>query len=165
MSLSTCIICGKEIRGPRCCTPEGDTHEGSCFYKNYWNRMIGYRDEGDRTEHGSIAVRSGGVHSLIMFENDDDSGRGCAGREFIFLFSNGAFSGKVIKTTNMWIQGDIPEDYQEQLTTNAQFITREQAQILHRSGGNRIYSLVNPHDGNRHHVEDMLVDVTDEILK
>jgi len=59
---------------------------------------------------------------------------GCAGRRFWIRF----FDGRTITTNNLWCQGEIPEEFREELPDNAEFYTPEHIKFVNSliGGGN-----------------------------
>jgi hypothetical protein len=70
------------------------------------------------TRNDPNCVRVNGVHYYICDEASISTFRGFAGRKFTVKFND----GRVVTTTNMWHQGDIPAALREQLPDNAAFI-------------------------------------------
>lgn len=81
--------------------------EPFCFECHFWlgQFVADLTREGDRT----VIVEDGGVlkHFVVAPEDDKSVMRGYGGHRFRILM-NGA---KVIETTNLWSQGEIPERF------------------------------------------------------
>lgn len=105
-----CKICGKEIG-------EHDARWGSvfgegfccskeCFTKDYWNCIVEEKDQHVIYHHECFYI-------------DDDrvpmGFKGMDGRHYAVELTN----GKTINTTNLWVQGRIPEEYWDRLPDNA----------------------------------------------
>lgn len=87
-----------------------------------WGEKIQWKLNGDLTEEQQIVVRSRGMHYLIVKETDAPNAyRGHGGREFDIEFIDGPHKGKRMKSTNVWCQGEIHEDYKDVLPDNAVF--------------------------------------------
>jgi hypothetical protein len=73
------------------------------------------------TEHPNV-VRANGHHYVIEADGSDNlfGMRGFGGEEFTIRFHD----GRVVKTTNLWAQGVIPERFRERLPDNAEFVGR-----------------------------------------
>ena len=56
-------------------------------------------------------------------EDSDGPFRGFGGAEHFFKF----FDGRIVRTTNLWHQGDIPARFRLLLPDNATLITKEEA--------------------------------------
>lgn len=54
-------------------------------------------------------------------ENDTNPYRGHDGRPFTILFND----GEVIHTTNLWYNGEVPEEYKPYIPNNAKFIKED----------------------------------------
>lgn len=120
-----CPVCGK--RAPRQYVGGECSHE--CFHKSFWGKYVDLAKNGD-IEYAhhfvitSIAVRIDGEHYII--DDEQRKGlRGFGGRTFYIKFLNGTLEGQVYKTTNLWYQGDIPEEYKDILSDNAMFVSRQ----------------------------------------
>lgn len=106
-----CEICGKEIEksfysNATLCSDE-------CFSKHYWLRFVAKKNDKD-------VVRCNGTHYVIGDEDSRSCFRGFDGKRFKICF----FDGRVVETTNLWCQGDIPEEFREELKDNAVIISK-----------------------------------------
>jgi hypothetical protein len=107
-----CEICGKEIEQSQ--YMNADLCSSECFHKHFWNELIEIKDDPN-------VVRVNGEHYYIGDENAPKGAfRGFDGAEFVIKFNNGS----MVTTTNLWYNGEIPEDYQKELPDNAVFIKR-----------------------------------------
>ena len=104
-----CRICGKEFNKIRWLKPYEDICSDKCYSTNFWNEIAS-----DKDNHIFID----GVSYLIAPEDDDSPFRGSAGRNFKIKFDD----GKIVETTNLWCQGEIPEEFRDILKDNAKFI-------------------------------------------
>jgi hypothetical protein len=108
-----CRICGKKEDTERWIKSAGDEmrKEKLCFTCNYWN--------GHAKEAASLkSVRAKGIHYWIGNEGSNESMRGFSGRRFKIKFKD----GRVVETTNLWYQGEIPEHFKKHLPDNAEFV-------------------------------------------
>ena len=120
-----CIICGKKLDATRkyygLCSDE-------CFHKDFWNHHVQGVDD-------TASTRIKGVHYRVGKEFDGPShAKGFSGRHFRIHYTKGPLAGQTIDTTNLWYQGPIPQDFQEALFDNAEFVEIEQRQIGHGMG-------------------------------
>ena len=104
-----CIICGKEIEKSKFSNAVLCSSE--CFHINFWNGMVADKDS-------PLSVRAHGVQYHIGREDSKSSFRGFYGRHFVIQF----FDSRIVETTNLWMNGDIPERYKSKLLDNAIFI-------------------------------------------
>lgn len=99
-----CSVCGKVING------KPMYHENicsdKCFKKDFWDHTL------DET-----AVIVNGTCYHIGDENSPSCFRGFGGREFTIRFKK---DGKIVKTTNLWHNGKVPESYH--VEDNAEFV-------------------------------------------
>lgn len=82
-----------------------------CFHCNYWADIIA----GDSNEYINTFVVANGRHYVIGDENNNDYFRGFGGSKFTIKF----FDGRIVKTSNLWYQGEIPERFRDELPDNA----------------------------------------------
>ena len=104
-----CRICGKEFNKIRWLKPYEDICSDKCFRMNFWNEIVA-----EKENHVFIDGKS----YSIAPEDDDSPFRGCSGRHFKIKFDD----GKIVETTNLWCQGEIPEEFRDILKDNAKFI-------------------------------------------
>lgn len=106
----------------KCCGNKIDFHYGKglenklkllriCFTCDFWIEKF-------ETLNSINVARINNNHYTIGREQDDGGFRGHAGRKFIIKFDD----GEVIKTTNLWHQGEIPERFRKYLPNNATFV-------------------------------------------
>ena len=108
-----CKRCGKREKNdwmPKCAERLGrDQH---CFTCDFWQRKL------DNIDKANVA-RIKGQHYTICKEIDaPDDWKGHGGREFRIRFSD----GREVITTNLMHQGEIPENWKDDLPDNAVFI-------------------------------------------
>ena len=107
-----CTICGKEIEKSSYSNEVLCSSE--CFRIDFWNEKV--EDVNNELEEHKFAIIDGTVY-YIGNENDSKFFRGFGGRKFIIEFNDGT----EITTTNLWCNGDVPEDYKGKLPNNAKF--------------------------------------------
>jgi hypothetical protein len=113
----TCEFCGNEFT--RICEPESYV-KNTCFTCSFWLRKINLsaEDEARRVIVDGQHYRIGSVHSGPF--------RGFGGRKYMILFND----NRVVETSCLWHQGQIPEMFREWLPDNAIFLSIEAAPIL-----------------------------------
>jgi len=94
------------------------------FFQKFWDEKVRWREMGDVTEDGDLAVRINGRHYLICDPKNTYPYLGFEGRPFIVRFKAGPHAGKTVHTNNLWCQGAIPEEYRTLLPDNAEFVWR-----------------------------------------
>lgn len=82
-----------------------------CFKCSFWQEYADRANEPD-------VVRVEGKHYVVAPEQATLMSRGYGGRKFRIAFKD----GRVIDTTNLWSQGEIPERWQSRLPNNAEFV-------------------------------------------
>jgi hypothetical protein len=108
----TCRICGKPGDGEHFDNGEYLIADKLCFSCGFWQRYI------DQQDDPNIA-RVNGTHYYIAAETSNPYGsRGFGGALFVIQFHD----GRVVRTTNLWCQGDIPKEFQKLLPDNAKFL-------------------------------------------
>jgi hypothetical protein len=90
-----------------------------CFGCTFWEEKVALRKINDPN-----AVVIKGKHYYMGKEEKQSEYelRGFGGQEFNFRFLSGKQKGKIIKTTNLWYNGEIPEQFKDKLTDNAKFV-------------------------------------------
>ncbi len=104
-----CIVCGKEINRSKYTNAVLCSSE--CYHINFWNEKVKGKDNPN-------IVRIDGTQYFIGDENSNSPVRGYCGRKFKIE----KFNGQIIETTNLWYNGDIPEEFRSVLSDNAKFI-------------------------------------------
>jgi hypothetical protein len=110
MEVEKCKECGKPDKA--CYAEPTKTHmldRSLCFNCNFWTELMA-----EKEKHLFI----NGESYLVGDEDSKDYFRGCAGREFNIKTKD----GKTIKTTNLWVQGKIPDHFKDRLQNNAEWI-------------------------------------------
>lgn len=121
-----CEFCGKNYS--KTCV-DNSYIGNNCFECSYWMEKIELP-----TEDENRRVIVNGQHYRIGI---DDPGpfRGFGGREFTVLFDD----GRMVKTRNLWDQGEIPERFRRWFPDNAIFLQPDK-------NAKSIYSI----DGGKH---------------
>lgn len=117
-----CSICKKEKDSKDFFNTHLQICSNECFSKDFWNEKVKWKENNDETLDGLPVARIDGEHHVLDFENATGSFRGCAGAEFFIKFLSGKYKDKIFRTTNLWCQGTIPEEYKDVLADNAEFI-------------------------------------------
>ena len=105
-----CEVCGKEIEESRFSNAVLCSSE--CFKRHYWLERLNNQDS-------PTQVVIDGVVYQIGSESTYDMLKGYNGGLFLIHF----FDGRKVKTTNLWHNGDIPDDLRDQFKDNAKFAT------------------------------------------
>lgn len=79
---------------------------------DYWIEML--KKDFKRPPH-TVAIIDG--HHYVIGPENADGMRGFGGDKFIIHFKD----GKEVITTNLWYQGEIPEEYKQLFYDNADF--------------------------------------------
>lgn len=90
----TCSICGKHFEDNPMYS--GNICSDECFTKDFWNKAL---------DDEAIIVNGECYH--IGPEDFPAIFRGFGGRKFVIQFND----GRKITTTNLWNQGEIPEEF------------------------------------------------------
>lgn len=85
-----------------------------CHFCNFWKNHI----ENDATVNKDVFVIADGKHYIIGDENSRDYSRGFDGAKVTIKFKD----GRVIKSSNLWFQGDIPERFRNEMPDNAEIV-------------------------------------------
>jgi hypothetical protein len=84
------------------------------FGGDYWGERIAIKDQ-------PASVRVDGVQYILEGEHDHLPGfKGHGGADFYIQFED----GRLAHTTNLWLNGPIPEEHKEQLHDNAAFLEK-----------------------------------------
>lgn len=113
-----CHLCGSEIGLSEYNQKEKLVqkmkNEHICFKCAFW------KDKAEHPAPGREIIN--GTHYMFNKWNSDDHGfRGCGGSSHYILRTDGT----VVRSNNVWIQGDIPNHFLDLLPDTAKFITRE----------------------------------------
>lgn len=122
--MSKCIVCGYEIHpgDGYFATKQGDVCSSECHTEAFWMQKIAWAED-CQTEEGEPVFRSNGHHYVISPEDDGSYFRGHSGSLHYVYYHTGPFAGTIVRTSNLWSQGDIPEEYQNDLPDNATLLT------------------------------------------
>lgn len=83
-----------------------------CHTCNFWR-------EKEEIKNEARVVRIDGVHFSLGDEvNAPAFCKGHGGRKFVIQFND----GRVVTSTNLWCQGNIPESWRERLPNNATWV-------------------------------------------
>lgn len=115
-----CKICGYEVPegAPHYMTKRGIVCSEKCHTELFWEEKVIWAED-CRTEEEEPVFRFKGEHFVIAAEDEETSFRGGSGRLYYVYYCKGPFAGKIIKTTNLWSQGIVPEKYENLLPDNA----------------------------------------------
>lgn len=114
-----CSVCGKEIT-------ESEYNDNipvmcdniDCFRKYFWTNKIKLFNSGDKDYKSKVVIVNNVHYYAENYSKDKCLFMGHGGRLFTIKFND----GRIIKTNNLWCQGDIPKEYQKDLPNNAEFI-------------------------------------------
>lgn len=95
-----CKCCGKE-------TPSGD----KCFTCEFWEDML----KRDQAEDSHLHFVAEGAHYCIGDEDSTSYFRGFDGAKVTITFNDGT----VVKSSNLWYQGEIPENFRDKFPDTA----------------------------------------------
>ena len=110
-----CKECGKEIEFHWIEDKNNRLKELQlCFTCDFWIEHI----QRDKTVDNTFVIN--GWHYIVGREDKGDryEFRGCGGSKFVIK----AHDGREITTTNLWVQGEIPQHFRTRLPDNAIFI-------------------------------------------
>lgn len=85
-----------------------------CHFCNFWKNHI----ENDATVNKDVFVIADGKHYIIGDENSTDYFRGLGGAKVTIKFKD----GRVVKSSNLWCQGNIPERFRNEMPDNAEIV-------------------------------------------
>lgn len=116
MAKYICTKCGAEVESSRYWRGVASEMEERqfCHECNFWQNHI----DADKTSNKDVFVVADGNHYIIGDENSTDSFRGYSGAKVTVKF----FDGRVVKTSNLWCQGEIPEAFKAEMPDNAELI-------------------------------------------
>lgn len=85
-----------------------------CFTCDYWLGFV-WRKEKD----SMVRVKNDDEIMHYVIASDRDGGmRGFGGARFKIKFHD----GRIVKTRNLWCQGEVPERFRDRLPVNAEFV-------------------------------------------
>ena len=108
-----CRFCGKEEDPEHWICRDSLIREQLCFSCYHWQERYDYDQS-----HPEEAVVIDGVHYYIDDEDSKSHFRGFGGAKFVIQFND----GRVVNTTNLWCQGEVPPEWRDKFPDNAQFI-------------------------------------------
>lgn len=82
---------------------------GYCWNCAFWQPKV-------EAKNDPLVVRVDGTHFWI--HEGDTAFKGFGGHDFTIQFND----GRVVETSNLWCQGDIPEHFRNDLPDNAVFV-------------------------------------------
>lgn len=103
-----CRICGKGFDERQYGEPYSDICSQECFDKNFWIES-----------ENSLSDRSVVINNQLYYigdEDNDSSFRGHAGELFVIKKPDGT----VVRTTNLWYNGSIPEEIRGRFPENSE---------------------------------------------
>lgn len=109
--METCRVCGKEITNKKWCIP---ICSNECFTKDFWNQKVA------RKKDKNQVVINGRVYYIA--DENALGDRGFDGAVHYIKF----FDGRIVRTTNLWANGEMPEEYKKKLPDNAEWTTQEE---------------------------------------
>jgi hypothetical protein len=118
--------------------PYEDTGKGFKIYRPNTAEQLLFWWEKIQIKNDPRTARINGTHYLIGREEDKFKGFG--GQTFYIQF----FDGRLVKTTNLWCQGEIPEVMRMVLPDNARFVATDEQKPLqeeHTAGFEKRLSL------------------------
>jgi len=95
--------------------------EKNNFSAYFWSEKVQWMNNGDKTEDGRKVFRVNGVHYVAGPEGATKI-RGCSGAHWKFEYLSDAHEDKIVESTNVWHQGDIPKELTSILVDNAKVI-------------------------------------------
>ena len=111
-----CVICGEPISFEYIDSVNEQLRDRQmCHTDNFWLEKArlavdpGYKNR---------VVRVNGSHYMIGDEGGTKSFRGFGGHEFVIEF----YDGRVVTSTNLWSQGEIPLAWRNIMPNNARFV-------------------------------------------
>src|SRR5262249_27717233 len=81
--------------------------------QRYWDKRVDLKDS-------PASVRVQGVQYIISAEESAFPFRGFGGQDFFIKFH----SGRLVHSTNLGLNGEIPDGYRKHLPDNAEFVSR-----------------------------------------
>lgn len=92
--------------------------DGFCFTCRFWQEKVEWNSGSDRQRKPENLARIAGRHYVIHPDTGKMSWRGFGGQKFKIKFHD----GRIVETTNLWHQGEIPKNFRDELPDNAEFI-------------------------------------------
>lgn len=125
--MQKCRVCGEIImKGqPHFVVEGGVVCSSDCYTEMYWLEKVEWSLD-CRTSEQEPVFRSKGLHYVIGAEDAEMTFRGYAGQRHFIYYMSGPFAGQLFTTTNLWCQGDVPNEYRNDLPDNAKILTPEE---------------------------------------
>ncbi len=115
--IETCELCGNKFT--RICVPE--SYIGNlCFDCSFWTKKIEMSEE---DEARRVIVNN---QHYRLGSNNSGPFRGFGGRKFTVLFHD----GRIVETSNLFHQGEIPKRFKKYFPDNAVFVPVETVPVL-----------------------------------
>lgn len=92
------------------------------FHREFWLEKVAWKDNGDRTPEGSLAIRINGRHFVTT---PGSVGQGFGGRRFKWVMKSNP--EVVLESRDMWSQGYIPQEFRDVLHDNAEWVENTSA--------------------------------------
>ena len=108
-----CEVCGKEIEQSKYLN--ATLCSAKCFEKHYWAERLRNKDSERQV------VIEGRMYQIGNEDEQSGCFRGFGGAKFYIDFND----GRKIVTTNLWCNGDIPEEYKKGFPDNAKWAPRD----------------------------------------
>jgi len=105
-----CVECGESVNSDSCFGGKDMESRQLCFNCNFWLGKLPLTNR--------HVVIDGGLY-FIGNEDKGEIFRGFGGRKFTIKRNN----GEIIKTTNLWHNGKIPDRFKDKFPDNAEFMT------------------------------------------
>ena len=119
-TIKECQKCGESYNLDNYSKKSGERwimeEDNVCFSCAWWIKRAGMQNNSQ-----SVITNIDNIFTAYWLGDEDASNhfRGCDGRLFTIKFAN----GKIVKTTNLWCNGEIPKYIEDMFTVNAEFIT------------------------------------------
>ena len=111
-----CPSCGGVIAANR----NYSWSEDICFHCQFWQEKV----DNPIKNRVIVKLEDGSIHHYVMGnEYSKDYFRGFGGSAFYIKFKE---DNKIVKSTNMWYQGEIPKRFYKSFEINAEFISRDE---------------------------------------
>ena len=110
MAKYNCCKCGNSVDSSKYVNYREMESRHLCLHCNFWQNHV----DNDAT----VIVIANGEHYIIGDENSTDYFRGFGGAKVTIKFND----GRVVKSSNLWYQGDIPERFRNEMPDNAEIV-------------------------------------------
>lgn len=112
----TCTKCGKPIEDRliyRYLNGYDNEEPQLCEECEFFDNLMRIDAQGE-----NIVVIANGRHYIVDDEGVSECLKGFSGAKFTVKF----FDGRIVKTSNLWCQGDIPQVFKAEMPDNAELI-------------------------------------------